>query len=338
MTTRNTKKTAALAGTAVALLIATPAFARGGGGGHGGGGHFSGGHSSGGYSGGHSGGTSHATPHYSAPSHGSFAGTHASPMHGPSVGDRHGYIGGGRGAFVAGGRVPYFYGGPHGRVWWGPHYGWRVPAYWGGYYGPYLGYWGVSFWVTDWVMLDYLAAEEARRHAYGAPPVTSAPIAVDVRDELRAQIAELLLTPTPPTSSSADASNTLGVSDVRVARALAAAHHVFVVSQPVTVTDRTNGGTCALSQGDLLRTSAPIPSGQSFADVHVAGSKGGSCAPGVVAAIPIIHLVQFEEALIDRVARGAAAAKATEAEAESAPPAPSETAPRENAPTPEPGY
>ena len=25
----------------------------------------------------------------------------------------------------------------------------------------YVGYWGVSYWVTDWIMLDYLAAEEA---------------------------------------------------------------------------------------------------------------------------------------------------------------------------------
>ncbi len=349
------RKSALILGAAASLLVVTPAFARGGGGGHGGGGHSSGGHSSGGHSsGGHSSGGGHvstphssgsgghAAPHYSAPSsgyRGTVGGVHgASPMRGPSVGYRNGYIGGGRGAYVAGGRVPHFYGGPHGRLWWGPHYGWRVPLYWGGYYSPYVGYWGVSYWVTDWVMLDYLAAEEARRMAYAGPnavavPVTSAAIDGGVREELRAQIAEILAMPASPVGNGAGAGNTLVVNDPRVVRALAASHHVFVVSRAVTVADRTNGGTCSVTQGDLLRTSAPIPSGQSYADVRVAASKHSSCAPGAIVALPIADLVQFESALIERVGRGVSAANATETEPETAP-APGAPAPSAPTPTP----
>jgi hypothetical protein len=238
------------------------------------------------------------------------------------VGYHHGYIGGGRGGYAVGGHVPYFRGGVYGgRLWWGPGYGWRVPVYWGGYYYPYAGYWGVSYWVTDYVMLDYLAAEEARRNAYGggAVPVASPPIDGGVREELRAQIASILANPVAPATSSTGPGNTLVVNDPRVMGALSAPHHVFVASSAVTVTDRTNGGTCILTQGDLLRSSAPMPSGQSYADVSVAAAKKGSCAPGAVVALPIADLVHFEEALIDHVAKGAAAAKATDSEPEAAP-------------------
>ena len=333
-----TKRTAALVGVAFSLLCVTPAFARGGGGGHGGGGHSSGGHSGGG----HYSAPSHGASHYAAPAQrGSVGVARGAPMRGPAVGYRYGYLGGGRGAFVVGGRVPYFYGGPRGRLWWGPHYGWHIPAYWGGYYGPYVGYWGVSYWVTDWVMLDYLDAEEARMIASGGPnavavPATSAPIASDVREELRAQIAEILATPARPAVGATEQGNTVVVNDPRVARALAAPHHVFVVSHAVTVTDRTNGGTCVLTPGDLLRSSAPIPSGQSFADVSVAASKKASCSPGAVVALPIVDLVHFEEALLERVAKAAAAAKATDTETEPAPIPPSPVTPAPTPPAPPP--
>jgi hypothetical protein len=199
-------------------------------------------------------------------------------------------------------------------------------VYWGGYWAPYYGYWGVGFWVTDWVMLDYLAAEEARRaqmygSEYVATPVQSTPVVQSVRDELRGQIEELLAAPAAAVPSETR-NGTFMVNDPRVSRALGSQHHVWVVSRAVTVTDRSNGGTCVLSQGDLLRSSAPIPSGQTYADVSVAGSKKGSCAPGAIAAVPIVELVHFEESLIDRVMTGAAAAKATETEPEQTEPPP----------------
>jgi hypothetical protein len=237
--------------------------------------------------------------------------------------------------------VPWFHGGyagPHGRLWWGPGYGWRVPVYWGGYYRPYWGYWGLSFWVTDWIMLDYLAAEEARIVAYGgadavAVPATSAPVEYGVREELRAQVADILATPAPAgAGTTLTPGNTLVVSDPRIARALGASHHVFVVSRGVTVTDRTGGGTCALTQGDLLRSSSAIPSGQSMVDIAVAASKKGSCAPGAIVALPVADLVRFEEALIERVTRGAAAAKAAETEGAQEPSAPPAGAPAPSAP------
>jgi hypothetical protein len=260
---------------------------------------------------------------------------YAAPMHGYGYG--HGYFGGGRGPYAAGGRVPAFYGGPRGRVWWGPGYGWRVPAYWGGYYRPYAAYWGLGFWVTDWIMLDYLAAEEARMMAYGGPaivavPVESVPLDGGVREELRQQITEYLANPTPPAKDTSADGNTLVVSDPRVASALAAPHHVFIVSQAVTVTDRTSRATCNLTQADLVRSSSPIPSGQSTAGVTVAASKKGSCSPGAVVAIPVAHLVHFEEALLEGVARGAAAANAVETPTAEAPNAPAPNAPAPSAP------
>ena len=334
-----------LAGAAFLLLV-TPAFARGGGGGHGGGSHGGGGHVSGGHVGGsaphysaphysaphysapHYSAPHYSAPHYAAPAYRGGIGIHgAAPMRAP-IGGYHGYIGGGRGSYMVGGRVPAFHGGPRGRVWWGPHYGWRVPAYWGGWYRPYGAYWGVGYWVTDWVMLDYLAAEEARRMEYynrygvAAVPVESAPLDVGIREELRAQIAEVLSQPVPPTTgTSIGPGNTLVVNDPRIAQALGAPHHVFVVSGPVAVADRTHGGTCNVSGADLLRSSSPIPSGQAAADVTVGAAKSGSCPVGTTVGINVIDLVHFEEALLDRVSRGAAAAKAADAEVESPPPA-----------------
>ncbi len=334
-TTRSTVLT--LLASGALSLLATPAFARGGG--RGGGGHSSGG--------GHfSGGQSYSAPHYSAPhvsaaphyaaphAYGGSVGVHgASPMRAPAYYGGHGFVGGGRGPYVAGGRVPAFYGGPRGGVWWGARYGWRVPLYWGGYYRPYPAYWGVGYWVTDWIMLDYLAAEEARMMVHSpsgvAVPVESTPLDVNVREELRAQVADYLAMPPPSGSTSTQSDgNTLVVSDPRVAGALAAPHHVFVVSNPVAVVDRTHGGSCNVTAADLVRTSSPVPSGQSSADVLVAASKKGSCAPGTTVAMPIVELVRFEEALLERVTRGAAAAKATDADADSAPvPAPSDLSP-----------
>jgi hypothetical protein len=325
-------RTAALAVAAAACLVAGPAFARGGhgggGGGHGGGARGGGGHV-GGYGGGHY-AAPHVAPHYGAPSgayHGPIGGVHTAPMHRP------GYVGGGHGAYVVGGRVPAFYGGPHGRVWWGPHYGWRVPVYWGGYYRPYGAYWGVGFWVTDWVMLDYLAAEEARIIAYRGPgavavPIESPPVDGGVREELRAQIAEILASPAPPPGTAdATTGNTLVVNDPRVARALAAPHHVFVVSGAVSVANRSQGGACNLTGADLVRTSAPIPSGQATADVAVVGAKNGSCALGSTVSLPVADLVRFEEGLLTRVARGAAAAEAPDTGAGPADAPPSPNAP-----------
>src|SRR5262249_48106640 len=157
------------------------------------------------------------------------------------------------------------------------------PGYWRGYWAPYGAYWGVGFWVTDWVMLSYLAAEESRMQAYGpmvVVPAESAPVDVGVREELREQITEDLANPAPPAKDTAAAGNTLVVADPRVAGALAAPHHVFIVSEPVTVMSRATGAACELTQADLLRTSSPVPSGQSTADVTVAGAKKGSCTPG----------------------------------------------------------
>jgi len=229
------------------------------------------------------------------------------------------YVGGGRGYYAPGARVPVFVGGRRGGIWWGPQYGWRVPVYWGGYYTPYAGYWGVGYWVTDWVMLDYLAMEEARMMAYEnsygyAVPAPREQVALptDVREELRLQIEQLIAEPAPDVAASAAPGNTLVVNDPRVARALGAPHHVFVVSHPIQVTDRTNGGTCNVTHADLLRTSAPVPSGQAWADARVAASKTSSCPAGAIVAVPVAELVRFEGDLIDRVTRGSAAAKAAE--------------------------
>ena len=166
-----------------------------------------------------------------------------------------------------------------------------------------------------------------------AVPATSAPVEYGVREELRAQVADILATPAPAgAGTTLTPGNTLVVSDPRIARALGASHHVFVVSRGVTVTDRTGGGTCALTQGDLLRSSSAIPSGQSMVDIAVAASKKGSCAPGAIVALPVADLVRFEEALIERVTRGAAAAKAAETEGAQEPSAPPAGAPAPSAP------
>lgn len=313
------------------------------------------------------GGTHYTAPargtvtHYGAVQGGNVTGRNYSPsvmgvrgsVRSPVIagGGRGGYIGGGRGYYAPGRHVPVFVGGRgyYGRgVWWGPQYGWRVPVYWGGYYTPYPAYWGVGYWVTDWIMLDYLAMEEARMMAYEgsyavAIPRESPPLPTDVREELRLQIEQYIAEPTPEVPASAAPGNTLVVNDPRVARALGAPHHVFVVSHPVSVTDRTNGGTCNITNADLLRTSSPVPSGQAWVDARVAASKTSSCPAGAIVAVPVAELVRFEQDLLERVGRGAAAAKAAgDDPAASAPPAatppagaPPPTAPNSFAPVPE---
>jgi hypothetical protein len=244
----------------------------------------------------------------------------------PVVADRHGYLGGGHGWYAPNHYVPVFTGGHYGRAWWGPHYGWRVPTYWGWYYRPYPAYWGVGYWVTDWVMLDLLAAEEAylltRPYGYAPVVVESVPMDTGVREELRAQIDENMDGAPAGDPVAAAPGNTLVVNDPRIARALASPHHVFVVTRDIQANDITHGGTCNLTRADLIRSSAPIPSGQSMAEIAVAASKKTSCAAGSIVTVPIADLVRFEQDLLERVGKGAAAARNIETQPEPEPPGP----------------
>jgi len=164
-------------------------------------------------------------------------------------------------------------------------------------------------------------------------PVRAAPVDTNVREELRLQIAEILASPAQAVPSTTGQNGALVVNDPRIARALASQHHVYVLSQPVTVTNRSNGGTCALTPGDLLRSSSPVPSGQAYAELAVASSNPTSCAAGSNVAVTVADLVRFEEGLITRVASGAAAAKAADDDAESAPPNGAPATPNNAAPS-----
>jgi hypothetical protein len=182
---------------------------------------------------------------------------------------------------------------------WGPaYYGWAynpwpapiVYAGWGwagapwyGYYGawwtPYPVYAGASFWLTDYLISQSLAAAyqeqaDANAQAAGAAAAQQAAMSPEVKamvaDEVKRQIA----------LENQEAQQTAAKQDVdpassSIARMLSDNQtHVFIAGSNLDVTD-SGGAECGISQGDVLEVTSAPPADASAATATVLCSKGG---------------------------------------------------------------
>ena len=194
-------------------------------------------------------------------------------------------------------------------------YGWGwggAPWYgfYGGYFAPYPVYPSAAFWLTDYIISQDLAAAYAAHQeagetdgqqiAAGGPPMLTPEVKQEIADEVKAQLA----------LENVEAQQTAAGQDVDpgssgIARLLADGRpHVFVVGDPLDVTDNT-GQECTISDGDALQLPGPPPPDATAADLVVLASKGGrECRPSTTVNIQLTDLQEMQNHMRETIDQG----------------------------------
>jgi hypothetical protein len=164
-------------------------------------------------------------------------------------------------------------------------WGWNANP-WYGYYGaayftPYSVYPSASFWLTDYLISQSLAAAyEARAadQANAAAMQGAAPLTPDVKkmvaDEIQRQVA----------LENAEAAQNTKQQDVdsrssSIERMLSDNQpHVFIAGSNLDLVD-SSGAECAVSIGDVIEVATPPPYDATAANALVLSSKGGKECP-----------------------------------------------------------
>ena len=181
-------------------------------------------------------------------------------------------------------------------------------GYYGGYFTPYPSYANASFWLTDYIISQDLAAEyqaqqEARLLA-AAPPAGAAQLTPEVKqmiaDEVRGQIA----------LENAEAQQNAGGQDTApasssIARLLSDGHpHVFIAGGSLDLVD-ASGAECAVSDGDALELTSPPPADSPVAQLIVLASKGGNeCHRSDSVNVALTDLQEMQNHMRERIDQG----------------------------------
>ena len=176
---------------------------------------------------------------------------------------------------------------------------------WYGYYGafftPYPVYAGPSFWLTDYIIANSLAAAyQAQAAALTEPAPLSPEVKNLIADEVKQQIAL--------ENNEATAAKGGGEPDAAsssIARLLTdGKQHVFVAGTDLDVVDA--GGTeCALSEGDAIQLSGQTAADAQNATLSVLASKGGKeCAKGDTVSVALTDLQDMQNHMRETIDQG----------------------------------
>jgi hypothetical protein len=190
---------------------------------------------------------------------------------------------------------------------WGgsPWYG-----FYGGYFTPYPVYASAAFWLTDYIISQDLAAAYAARQeagesdgdqiAAGGPPMMSPEVKQEITDEVKNQIA----------LENAEGQQNSAGQDVDpassgIARLLSDGRpHVFVVGDPIDVTDST-GQECTVSDGDALQLQTAPPPDATDASLIVLAAKGGrECRPTSTVTVQLTDLQEMQNHMRETIDKG----------------------------------
>jgi len=176
-------------------------------------------------------------------------------------------------------------------------------AYYGAYFTPYPVYASPALWLTDYYVAQTLQAAYAEQAAAlaNAQLDAPAPIPPDVKnaiaDEVRRQIAlerseavaGVQATPDPGSS---------GVARILTDNTT----HVFVVSAPLDVP--FDGGTCGVTEGDVLQLNPGTPADSAAATMVVLASKGADCQRGASVQVGIADLQDMQNHMRETIDQG----------------------------------
>ncbi len=157
-------------------------------------------------------------------------------------------------------------------------------AYYGSYFTPYPVYAGPSFWLTDYLISQSLAAAyqtqvdaqlPVNQPLPPGPPVVTPEIKQLIADEVKRQIA------LENAEAQANAQNAdFNSQSSSIARTLGDRQsHVFVVGGDFDLVD-TAGQECAVSRGDVLQYNPSNPTNDDGAPVLVLATKPRECQRG----------------------------------------------------------
>ncbi|HLY18724.1 MAG TPA: hypothetical protein VKR61_15945 [Bryobacteraceae bacterium] len=177
-------------------------------------------------------------------------------------------------------------------------------GYYGAYFTPYPVYASPALWLTDYFVAQTLQAAYAERAAELAnqQAQAQAPLTPDVKnaiaEEVRRQIA------LENSESAAGAAATPDPGSSGVARILAdPTAHVFLVSAPLDVPSNA-GGTCGITEGDVLQLNPGTPANSQTANLIVMASKGQDCLKGNTVQVNISDLQDMQNHMRETLDQG----------------------------------
>ena len=216
--------------------------------------------------------------------------------------------------------APAFYGWAY-NPWAAPiAYGWgfgvATPWYgfYGGYFAPYPVYPSASFWLTDYIISQNLAAAyadqqaaaaaQAQAAANAAPP---APLTPDVKAQIAAEVQRQIALENQEAQMTAQG-NTPDPTSSGIARMLSdGAQHVFVAGANVDVVNAAGTECAGRCQGDALQLPAgpPPASDATNANLVMLSSKGGmECRKGDTVTVSYTDLQDMQNSMRETISAG----------------------------------
>jgi hypothetical protein len=212
---------------------------------------------------------------------------------------------------------PAFYGWAY-RPWAAPvAFGWgwgHAPWFFGSYFGPARTYSSAAFWLTDFVLAEDLKLAYENQTAAGGEgqPEPSVPVGADnsvtVTPEIKRMIAgevERELAADWPAGTQPASPRPTEAADAQPP-VLDARLKVLVVSTDLNLTAGSDGQTCALTPGDILKRTSRDLTADGQVPIGVLLSKEGDCPAGFATALDLGVLQDMQNEFRAQIAAGLA--------------------------------
>jgi hypothetical protein len=183
-------------------------------------------------------------------------------------------------------------------------------GYYGAYFTPYPVYPSASFWLTDYLISQSLAADYQARVAAQQQIANSfvdpgaAPLTPEVKGLISAEVQRQIAisnAEAQPAAESAAPNPALSGVQAMLGDNIS---HVFVVGRDLDVVDST-APECALSQGDALQLVPPTPPDAAGANLLVLSTKGGKeCRKGASVNVAIADLQEMQNYMRETIDQG----------------------------------
>jgi hypothetical protein len=181
-------------------------------------------------------------------------------------------------------------------------------GYYGGYFAPAPVYAAPALWLTDFLLAeDIKAAYEAQQAADALPPAPGpqAGISLEIKQLIAAEVQQQLAEERDEAASAGSGDPSADPVAESAPEALDPTLRVFVVSTSLSV-PAPDGGTCALTAGDILLRVTDSLNEEGNVGVKVLTSKPGDCAIDSASAIDLTTLEEMHNDFRQQIDSGLA--------------------------------
>jgi hypothetical protein len=189
---------------------------------------------------------------------------------------------------------------------------------WYGYYGPYFApypvYPSASFWLTDYLVSQSLAAAyeaRAQENAAAAQIAAADAMSRQTKDLIAAEVQRQIALENAEAAHSAQ----VDPASSGIQRMLGDnIQHVFITGASLDLVD-TSGNECPVSQGDALQLVGPPPPDATAANLIVLSSKGGvECHRGATVSVAFADLQDMQNHMRETIDQGMGELQAKQAQ------------------------